>query len=129
MSIERAKKKTKARSGGRGGAGDLISQRGGEGPEHRMGIARIWGDFTLSRGNGQTLGQFKEKACKSGLGGGERERDEIRRAWKAVLRTLNLSFNASSGPVLRSTCINSLILPPALQGLSLLLLQVRKRRL
>jgi len=92
MSIERAKKKTKARSGVRGGAGDLISQRGGEGPEHRVGIARIWGDFTLSRGNGQTLGQFKEKACKSRLGGGERERDEIRRAWKAVLRTLNFSF-------------------------------------
>lgn len=70
MSIERAKKKTKARSGVRGGAGDLLSQRGGGRPEHRVGIVRIWGDFTLSRGNSQTLGQFKEKACKSGLGEG-----------------------------------------------------------
>ena len=91
MSIERAKKKTKARSGVRGGAGDLLSQRSGGRPEHRVRIVRIWGDFTLSRGNGQTLGQFKEKACKSGVGGGERERDEIRRPWKAVLRTLNFS--------------------------------------
>ena len=36
-------------------------------------------------------GSSKKRPVKSGVGGGERERDEIRRPWKAVLRTLNFS--------------------------------------
>ena len=34
--------------------------------------------------------RHREQIC--GCLGGERERDEIRRAWKAVVRTLNFSF-------------------------------------